>query len=96
MNVSVEIDSYDLSFYIAGIIIIFSGAILVMLPAFQHVKSRMSAPNGRDSLETGMLSKEENQAQQQQQGRATFVRVKESTSRQVGCPLDKTISSTRI
>ena len=65
--------SYDLSFYIAGIFIILSGAILVLLPAFQHVKSRLAAPNGRDSLETGMLPKDDYQP-----SRTTFIKTKES------------------
>ncbi|KZS15182.1 Monocarboxylate transporter [Daphnia magna] len=80
--------SYDLSFYIAGIFIILSGAILVLLPAFQHIKSRMSVNIRADSLETGMLAKVENQ-----QGRSTFIRTKESV--RLG-PSDKTISSTPI
>ncbi|EFX89929.1 hypothetical protein DAPPUDRAFT_39459, partial [Daphnia pulex] len=67
--------SYDLSFYIAGIFIVLSGAILVLLPVSQHIKSRMSAANVADSLETGMLAKEENQ-----QGRTiqTFIKTKDS------------------
>ena len=73
--------SYDTSFYIAGVVIILSGAILVMLPAFQHVKLRMSSANG--SLEAGMLPKEENQ---QATTKASYVNAK-PTSR------DKTIST---
>ena len=80
--------SYDLSFYIAGIFIILSGAILMLLPAFKHVKSRMAANSAADSLETGMFAKEENQ----QRGRA-----KESSSRLgPAASDDKTISSTPI
>ena len=52
-----------------------------MLPAFQHVKLRMSSANG--SLEAGMLPKEENQ---QATTKASYVNAK-PTSR------DKTIST---
>ena len=67
--------SYDTSFYIAGVVIILSGAILVMLPAFQHVKLRMSSANG--SLEAGMLSKEE--AKQQTSTKTTCLNAKPAT-----------------
>ncbi|XP_046632486.1 uncharacterized protein LOC124312074 isoform X1 [Daphnia pulicaria] len=75
--------SYDLSFYIAGIFIVLSGAILVLLPVSQHIKSRMSAANVADSLETGMLAKEENQ-----QGRTIQTYIKTKDSNRLG-PSDK-------
>ena len=83
--------SYDLSFYIAGVFIILSGAILVLLPVFQHIKSRMSAANVADSLETGMLAKEENQ-----QGRTIQTYMKNTKDSIRLGPSDKTISSTPI
>ena len=43
-----------MSFYLAGIFIVLSGAILGLLPALKHVRSRMASANGIiDGLENG-------------------------------------------
>lgn len=75
--------SYDLSFYIAGIIIIFSGAILLLLPAVKRVKQRLNSdsacndreveerqPNSRKGNKDGCVSRA-NQQQQQQSSKTT-------------------------
>lgn len=48
--------SYDASFYVAGVFSIFSGIILVMLPAFEHVRHRLSAGSAADSTATSDAS----------------------------------------